>query len=47
MKIKNVHTSVNVSDILTKAVPSSTSLKMMEIMNDRFVTGWAGLALTA
>ena len=47
IKIKKVHTSVNVSDMMTEAVPSSIILKMTEIMNYRFETGRAGLALTA
>ena len=48
IKFKKVHTSVKVSDILTKAVPSRTILKkMMELMSFKVVTAKAGLALTA
>ena len=46
VKIKKVQASEKVSDILAKAVPSSTILKMLELMNHRFVSGRAGLALT-
>ena len=47
IKFKKVHTSVNVSDMMTKTVPSSIILKSTDIMNHRFETGRDGLSLTA
>ena len=47
IKFKKFHTLVNVSDIQNSIISFSTVLYMMELMSYRFVTGRAGLALTA
>ena len=47
IRVQKVHTTENVSDILTKAVSGTLMRKMMDCMNFHTVTGRAGLALTA
>ena len=47
IKIRKVHTSENVADILTKAVSGQLLRRMMQCMGFTFADGRAGLALTA